>query len=228
MAAVILFELVDDAKRRVLLEVEELVPDDAVLKAGRLVGEDVLGDVLQKLAEDVVERHVVDDLRGVLLIDRGDHVYDLAGDVLELFLVVPHLIEGLQELGAFWGFDAHDDVRHVVAPLAAEVDRGEAVHGTVGVGLVAVGDEHEVVHGVPGGVRPELRLAAHPLGAFPRDGLLFELVAQAHLELRAVQALLALKPRNVELAGVPSASSPRRRVGDVKRKRSSSRTPAAP
>ena len=87
-AAVILFELVDDAKRRVLLEVEKLVPDDAVLKAGRLVGEDVLGDVLQKLAEDVVERHVVDDLRGVLLIDRGDHVYDLAGDVLELFLVV--------------------------------------------------------------------------------------------------------------------------------------------
>ena len=199
-AAVILFELVDDAKRRVLLEVEELVPDDAVLKAGRLVGEDVLGDVLQKLAEDVVERHVVDDLRGVLLIDRGDHVYDLTGDVLELFLVVPHLIEGLQELGAFWGFDAHDDVRHVVAPLAAEVDRGEAVHGTVGVGLVAVGDEHEVVHGVPGGVRPELRLAAHPLGAFPRDGLLFELVAQAHLELRAVQALLALEPGNVELA----------------------------
>ena len=83
-AAVVGFELVDDGERSVLLEVVELVPDEAVSEAQPLVGQHVLGDVVQELAEYAVERHVVDEFWRVFLIHCRDAVDDGVGDVVEL------------------------------------------------------------------------------------------------------------------------------------------------
>ena len=52
--AVVFFQLVDDCKHGVTLEIIEHVPNLALLKASRLVRQGVLGNILQKLAEYVV------------------------------------------------------------------------------------------------------------------------------------------------------------------------------
>jgi len=62
-AAVVSLQLIDDAGGSVPLEIEELFPHEAVLVAGEVFRENVLADVLQKLAEDIVEHQEVDALR---------------------------------------------------------------------------------------------------------------------------------------------------------------------
>ena len=94
-AAVVAFKLVDDGKSCVFLEVVKLFPDNAFLKAERLVGQFVFGDVLQKFAENVVKRYKVDEFGRVFTIDRRNVFYDDVGYVLELCFVVPNGIECL-------------------------------------------------------------------------------------------------------------------------------------
>ena len=79
-AAVVGFQLVDQADGGIALEVEELFPNGSVLVAGAVIGKDVLIDVLKELAENVVEHHEIDAFRGVLRIDVGDMLDDLVGD----------------------------------------------------------------------------------------------------------------------------------------------------
>ena len=116
-AAVVGLELVDDGERRVLLEVVELVPNEAVAEAQPLVGQHVLGDVVQELAEYAVERHVVDELGRVLLVHGRDAVDDGVGDVVELARV-PGVVELLEQGARLGGVQAHGhvgDVRGIVA-----------------------------------------------------------------------------------------------------------------
>ena len=54
-AAIILFELIDDSKCSIFLEVVEFVPDDAILESRSLIGQNVLADIFKKLVEDIVE-----------------------------------------------------------------------------------------------------------------------------------------------------------------------------
>ena len=83
-AAVVGFQLVDDAGGGIALEVEELLPNEAVLVAGQVVGQDVFVDVVEELAEDVVEHQEVDALGRVLLIDGGDVIAEAFGHVFNL------------------------------------------------------------------------------------------------------------------------------------------------
>src|SRR5688572_24202730 len=62
-AAVVGLELIDDPGGRVTLEVKQLFPDEAVEVARSVVGQHIRRDVLQELAEDVVEHQEVDLLR---------------------------------------------------------------------------------------------------------------------------------------------------------------------
>ena len=50
---VVLLELLNEGKRRVLLEVVELLPDETLAKARTLVGKNVFGEIFQKAAKDV-------------------------------------------------------------------------------------------------------------------------------------------------------------------------------
>ena len=94
-ATVVGLQLVDDAGRRVPLEVVELLPDDAVLVAGALVWKNILADVFEELAEDAEQHQEVNALRGVLLVDRSDMVADQIRYVRDLVGVFPNLIEEL-------------------------------------------------------------------------------------------------------------------------------------
>ena len=59
-----------------LWKLYSLFQTTAVLVAGAVVRQNIFADVLQKLAEDVVEHQEVDALRRVLLIDRRDVIAD--------------------------------------------------------------------------------------------------------------------------------------------------------
>ena len=122
------FQLVDDAVGRIALKVEQLLPNQAVLVSGQVIRKDVCADVLQELGEDVVEHQEVDALRRVFLIHRRDVLADKAGDVLELFLVAPNLIEQADVCGGD-GRLVHlvDHVRDRVALLVTKVHGGESV-----------------------------------------------------------------------------------------------------
>ena len=197
--AVVGLELVDDGERRVLLEVVELVPDEAFAEAQPLVGQHVLGDVVQKLAEYAVERHVVDELWRVFLIHCRDAVDDGIGDVVELARI-PGVVELLEQGARLGGVQAHGHVGGVRGVVAAELARGETVEGHIGYVVVRLVDIHEAAHAPLALEGAEARLAADPVGALGRDGLLRELVAQLDLEVGAAEALLAGKARDVELA----------------------------
>ena len=100
--AVIGFELVDDSCRCVPLEIEELLPDEAVLIPRKVIWQHVRAEVFQKLAKDVVEHREVDALRRIFLIYRRDVLAEFRGHVLQLFRVVPNLVEK-GEVGARHG-----------------------------------------------------------------------------------------------------------------------------
>ena len=197
-AAVVGLELVDDGERRVLLEIVELVPDEAVAEAQPLVGQHVLGDVVQELAEYAVERHVVDEFGRVLLVHGRDAVDDGVGDVVELARV-PGVIELLEQGARLGGIQAHGHVGDVRGVVAAELARGEAVKGHVGHVVFSLFHVQKAAHAPLALEGAEARLTADPVGAFGRDGLLRELVAQLDLEVGAAKALLAGKARDVEL-----------------------------
>ena len=56
-AAVVFFQLIDNGQHGVPLKIVERAPDFTLLKARGLVGKHILGYVIQKLAEDMVQRH---------------------------------------------------------------------------------------------------------------------------------------------------------------------------
>jgi hypothetical protein len=53
-AAVILLQLIDDGENGIPLEIIQHTPDFALLEPGRLIGQDILGNVVQELAENMV------------------------------------------------------------------------------------------------------------------------------------------------------------------------------
>ena len=61
-AAVVCLQLVDDPSCCILLEVEQLVPDKAVLIARQIIWQYVFVDIFQKILEDIVKHQEVDPL----------------------------------------------------------------------------------------------------------------------------------------------------------------------
>ncbi len=193
------FQFVDDRQRRVLLEGVELAPDRALLEAGRLVGQHVLGGVLQKFPEDGAYRHKVDEFRRVFVIRGGDAVDDLLGHVLHQARVVPYLAEHADVLVGKRGEHLVDRIDDVVAAFASDIGGGESVKRHIGRGLFA-DHVHKAADVAARPVGAERRFFADPVGAFAGDSLLGQFVAKFHFELRAVERTLAAEAGDVELA----------------------------
>jgi hypothetical protein len=198
-AAAVGFQLVDDAGGGIFLKVEELLPDQRVLVAGAIVGEDVFVDLVQELVEDVVEHQEVDALRRVLLVDGRDVLANLRGHVFQFFGVVPDLVEQA-EVGGGKGRLVHlvDQVGDRIARLVTQVHRRKAVERHVGCGGASGLHARERLHGRLGAVALECSLAAHPVSALFGDGALGQLVAKLNLEFAAVQAAFAVELGDVE------------------------------
>src|SRR4051812_20924316 len=116
------------------------------------------------------------------------------GDVAELFLVAPDLVEQLQiDLCVCGIVDARNEVRNRVALLIAEIDGREPADRHVGDVACFGSRVDELLHRRLGRVRPEASLPPYPFGALARDRTLCQLVAKLYLELGSVQASLTCR-----------------------------------
>ena len=193
-------QLVDDRQHRVPLEVVQLVPDHTLAVARALLGQHVLVDVLQKLAEDPIQGHVIHQFGRILPIHLLDVVKHRLGHILQLS-TVPRLIELVDEAPGLHGIHLGYPRIRGGAVADAQLRRGEllerhirgrpalALHAKERGEAVVVLERHE-----PG------LLTSDPFSALHRDGLLRQLVTQPDLQLGPVQTLLALKAGNIELA----------------------------
>ena len=194
-AAVVLFQLIDDGQRRVLLKTIEHVPYLGLLEARQIVGQDVFGSLLQKRLEYVVQREEVDKFWGVLLVDRRDAFHNAVCHILQLLRVVPYFLKEIQELApVFKSLCAVHKVKNVVATLTTKVNGRKAVNGHIG-GFVHV---DEALYLLVRNVRAKMHLAAYPLRTLLSDSLLRQFVAQLNLKFGAVKAPLPGQTRNVK------------------------------
>ena len=200
-APVVGLEFVDDGERGVLLEVVEHVPDSAVPEAGGVLGEGVVGRIVEELGEDMVERHVIDEFRRILAVHLFNAVGDGVGDVLHKFGIVPQFVEFAEEsLGKASRVlaHAHGTPR---AFTGAQLHGGELWERHVAGGFAVVGAREQIAARDVAGCGFEGYVAcANPFGAFVCEVLLREFVAKFDLQLRAIQTLLAFQTRDVELA----------------------------
>lgn len=60
----------------------EHIPDLRLLEAGRLIGKNILRNVVQKLIEDIIERIKIDEVRRILPICRRNALDDVIRDIL--------------------------------------------------------------------------------------------------------------------------------------------------
>ncbi len=165
------FQFVNDAGSGVALEVEELLPDEAVLVAGAIIGQEIGADVFQELAENIIEHQEVDALGRVLLIDRCDVVAEAGGDVFQFLRVVPDLVEQLH-IGFGYGLVVEFvyEVRNGIALFVTEIDGGEAVDRHINR-LAGVGDDRsKLLHSGITAVGAKDRFLSHPIGAFLGNG----------------------------------------------------------
>ena len=173
-ATVVFFQFVDDGEGRIFLEVVQHIPDFAVLKAGGFVGQDILGNIVQKFTENVVQREKVDELRGVFPVGGGDAFEDLIGHILQAGIVAPQFVKQSKILPAVFGcLGAGDEVIDIVAALTAEVYGGKAADGHVGAFI----HRDKAGHLLRRCVGLEGDLAANPVGAFAGDGFQGQFIA---------------------------------------------------
>ena len=130
---IVFFEFIDNGKSGVTLEVEQHIPHLAVLKAGCLVWECVLGNIIQKLAENIIEGHEVDEFGSVLVIDRRNVFNHLVSYILEVLLVVPELLKKVNIALARGERQSLREVVSIVATLTTEINRCELIKGHISV-----------------------------------------------------------------------------------------------
>ena len=130
---IVFFEFIDNGKSSVTLEVEQHIPHLAVFKAGCLVWECVLGNIIQKLAENIIEGHEVDEFGSVLVIDRRNVFNHLVSYILEVLLVVPELLKKVNIALAHGERQSLREVVSIVATLTTEINRCELIKGHISV-----------------------------------------------------------------------------------------------
>lgn len=124
-------------------------------------------------------------------------VNDFLGDVSEVLLVVPELIENAEVLLCVFSVHLIDEVHHIVSAFTAQVGGGKAIDGSICEAAVAL-DVDETLQDVVGGVGLEADSLAYPFGTFNGDCFLGELVAEADFELGTVEGALAVDAGDVE------------------------------
>ena len=170
-----------------------------MLKARGLVGKHILGYVIQKLAEDMVQRHEVNELRRIFSIGCADVFDDHIRHVLHFLAVVPKLVEQLHILMRKRRLHAVDHVVCIIAALTADIHRGESGDRHIGSLRTSSIEGHKARHVLAGGVGLELCFSANPVSALLRDGALGHFIAELDFKFCAVQACLSGQTRDIKL-----------------------------
>ncbi len=124
-------------------------------------------------------------------------INDFLGDVGEVFLIIPELVEHAEVLFGIFSVHLVDEVHHIVTALTAQICGCESIDWSVCEDAVAF-DVDEALEDVVGSVGLESDSLANPFCTFYGDGFLGELVTEADFELRAVQGALAVYTGDVE------------------------------
>ena len=198
--AVIFFELVDDGKHRVTLEVIEHTPDFALLKAGRLVGQHIFRNVLQKFIEHIEQRNEVNQFRRVFIVGCGDVINHNIGHVLQETPVTPHRFKQFEELQrVFKTVQTGDHVIAVVSALTADIHGRKAVKGLIHILLLLVVNGHEAIrHRISRCVGFEAGFPPDPVGTLFGNGFLRHLIPQLDFKFRSVNISLTGQAWNVK------------------------------
>ena len=202
--AVVSLKLIDDRKHRVALKVIEQAPDFTLLKSGRLVRQHVLGNIVQKFMKHVVERHKIDELRRILLIDGADSLNDRLGHILHSAPIVPKRLKVPDNrLGDFgllshFLFDAKDILNKTVPALCSQIDGGKFLKR----GINRCGKRglyrHRAVKSSISCICFEFRLFPNPRRALSCNAALREFVPEFNLEFRPIETGLSRKLRNIK------------------------------
>ena len=143
-ATIELFQFVDDGKSGILLEIVEHAPNLAFLKACGLIGENVFGYVLKKLAEDIIEGDEVDEIRRVFVIGCGDIFDHFIGYHLHSGWIIPKGIEKVYVGGGERCVRLLHHVICIVSPLASKIHCSETLHRHI-VFIIDVDEAHHVL-----------------------------------------------------------------------------------
>ena len=147
----------------------------------------------------MIQRHKVDELRGIFCISRADIFQNHIGDILHFVPIVPKRIEQLHVLLCERCLHAVDHVVAVISTLTANIDCRKAANRHIS-GLCCTGiHRHEASHIFAGGVRFERCLFPDPVCAFLCDGSLGHLIAQFDFKLCTVKACFTGNAGNIEL-----------------------------
>ena len=191
-AAIVLFKLIDNAKSSILLKIVEFVPDHAVLEPGRLIWKNVLRNVIEELTEDIIECHKIEQFRRILLIDRRDHVDDFIRYIREFFFIIPDSFKEIQKFFAGWIFKPGHHVTDVVPTLASKINCRERVHRHIGIGVLRIFNDKEIIHSFSGRISSKRSLAAHPVSTLFCNSFLLQLIPKTHLKLCSVKTFLPM------------------------------------
>ena len=179
-AAVVAEDFVDGAFGPVLLELEQRFPDFGLEQAGLAQVRVGLAGVAEELLEEVEERLVVDELRGVVLVELLEVVEDVLLHVLHESVVAPKLVEPLLEFLTV-AVAVHDEVQLDVVAGMAEAETAHREVGTAENGVLhASGGDviHLAVQEVGLLDGPDLHLALDPVGALPGDAFLLKFIGE--------------------------------------------------
>ena len=147
----------------------------------------------------MIQRHKIDELRGIFSISRADILQNYIGDILHFVPVVPKSIKQLHVLLCKRSLHAVDHVVAVISTLTANIDRCKAANRHIG-GLCCAGIHgHKASHVFAGSVRFERCLFSDPVCAFLCNGSLGHLIAQFDFKLCTVKARFTGNAGNIEL-----------------------------
>ena len=147
----------------------------------------------------MIQRHKIDELRGIFCISRADIFQNHIRDILHFVPVVPKRIEQLHVLLCERSLHAVDHVVAVISVLTANINCRKSANRHIG-GLCCAGiHRHKASHIFAGGVRFERSLSSDPVCAFLCDGSLGHLIAQFDFKLCTVKARFTRNAGNVEL-----------------------------
>ena len=199
-AAIILFQLVDDGKHRIFLEVVKHPPDPAVLKACCLIRKHILRYVIQKLIENIIQCVKIYEVRGILPVGCRNALCHNIGDIQHLLFVIPNLFKQVQVVPSifktlcllYW-------IISIVAPLTAQIHSRKAIDWHIGTLIHSQIAHHLLI----GNIRLKPRLVANPFCTFLCNRSLCHLVAEFYFKFRTIETSFPIQFRDIELSPLP-------------------------
>lgn len=180
-AAIVLQDLVDSPFDAVALKLKKRFPDPRLKEAGLPQICVRLACIAKELFEDVVERLVIDELGGVIVVKLLEIAEDILFDILDERRARPQFIEPLLEFLPV-AVAVNNEVQFEVVVAITQAEATNSKIGAAEDRVLHAGGGGDMVHFAMQEVGPldglDVHLALDPIGALLGDALLLELIGQ--------------------------------------------------